>query len=129
MIRAVEEGELSEGTRLTIESRCWETTRRLRAAGFKLVRKVVMGEAKYAVESEHASSSKPRSYWAWGAEIMAGVPFDYDQAEEYMDPRDRKGAEKEPAEAKAARSYAPIPWEPERWDIGLPIGCRLSWTR
>ncbi|MDA0949014.1 MAG: reverse transcriptase domain-containing protein, partial [Planctomycetota bacterium] len=37
-----------------------------------------------------------------------------------MDPLDRAGAEQEPKSAKAARSYAPIPWEKERWDIGLP---------
>ena len=37
-----------------------------------------------------------------------------------MDPFDRTGAVQEPKSAKAARSYMPIPWEPERWDIGLP---------
>ena len=120
LVKAVEDGMLVEGTRLTIESRCWETARRLKAAGFEMVRKVVKGNAKYAVESDPAASVHPRSYWSWGAEVMLGTPFDYDHVEHFMDPRDRKGAEKEPAEAKAARSYAPIPWEPERWDIGLP---------
>ena len=37
-----------------------------------------------------------------------------------MDPLDRTGAEQEPKTAKAARSYMEIPWEPRRWDIGLP---------
>ena len=113
-------GALREGTRLTVESRCWETSRRLRAAGFRLVRQVEAGDASYATETAPARLAQRRSYWAWGVESMPGSPFDYDRAEAFMDPRDRQGAEKEPAAAKAARSYAPIPWEPARWDIGLP---------
>ena len=37
-----------------------------------------------------------------------------------MDPHDRPAAVTAPSTAKAARSYTPIPWQPERWDIGLP---------
>ncbi len=36
----------------------------------------------------------------------------------------------EPKSAKAARrSYAPIPWEPERWDVGLPTEIDLIMAR
>ena len=44
----------------------------------------------------------------------------YGRLAEHMDPLDRPGAAQEPKTAKAARSYVPIPWEPSRWDIGLP---------
>ena len=46
-----------------------------------------------------------------------------------MDPLDRKGAVQEPKTAKEARSYVPIPWEPERWDIGLPAELDLMMAR
>ena len=110
-----------EGTRITVEARGWEAEARLRQAGFELVRRVRKGKAAYASGEAWAASSDPRSYWAIGAPAtLGGKAFDYRAAEEWMDPLDRDGAEQEPKSAKAARSYAPIPWEKGRWDIGLP---------
>lgn len=111
----------SKGTRLTVEARGWEAERRLSAASFQLVRRVGRGAPAYASDERWGRSGDPRSYWAIGEEATeGGRPFDYQAAEAWMDPLDREGAEQEPKSAKAARSYAPIPWEKERWDIGLP---------
>ena len=46
--------------------------------------------------------------------------LDHTAASEYMDPRDR-GEGVEPSSEKAARSWRPMAWEPERWrGKGLP---------
>ena len=109
------------GTRITVEARGWELESRLRQAGFAMVRRVRRGSPAYATGEQWAASDDPRSYWSIGeAGAPKGAPFDYDAAEAWMDPLDRAGAEQEPASAKAARSYAPIPWVKEQWDIGLP---------
>ena len=109
------------GTRITVEARGWEAESRLRRAGFELVRRVRKGRAAYASGDAWAASSDPRSYWSIGEPAtIGGQTFDYQAAERWMDPLDHEGAEQEPKSAKAARSYAPIPWEKGRWDIGLP---------
>lgn len=61
------------------------------------------------------------AFWSIGdANSQSLGAVDYALAEAAMDPRDRPGAPVEPSSAKFARSYMPIPWEKERWDIGLP---------
>ena len=65
--------------------------------------------------------SQGGSFWAIGdASSRSTGAVDYDRAEANMDPLDRPGARTEPSSAKTARSYTPLPWERERWDIGLP---------
>ena len=109
------------GTRFTVEARGWRSEHALSQAGFRLVRRVLRGAAAYTDGSASARSARPRSYWAVGLPyLVKGEAFDYATAEVSMDPADRAGAEHEPSSAKAARSYMPIPWDPKRWDIGLP---------
>ena len=109
------------GTRVTIEARSGAVEGALSQLGFRLVRRVRRGRACYATDSSPARSEKASSFWALGEAVeVGGGPVDYAALEESMDPRDRTGGATEPKEAKAARSYMPIPWEPSRWDIGLP---------
>ena len=109
------------GTRICVEARGAEAERRVKAAGFELVRRVARGSPAYASGSAPARSERPRSLWAIGEEQSeAGQRVDYGRVEEGMDPLDRRGAAQEPKTAKAARSYMPIPWQREQWDIGLP---------
>ena len=64
---------------------------------------------------------KASSFWAIGeVDMIGGCEVDYELAESGMDPLDRPGAVQEPKSAKAARSYMEIPWDKERWDVGLP---------
>jgi hypothetical protein len=109
------------GTRFTVEARGAWSEAQLRARGFELVRRVFRGEPSYATGEKGAQSSVPRSYWSCGEPVSEmGSAVDYDALEAHMDPFDRSGALQEPKSAKAARSYMPIPWERERWDVGLP---------
>jgi hypothetical protein len=109
------------GTRVTVEARGVWAESLLRELGFTQVRRVRKGEAAYCSAAEDARSRRPRSYWAAGRVwLSAGGAVDYARAEAGMDARDRAGAPAEPKSAKAARSYVYIPWEPERWDVGLP---------
>jgi hypothetical protein len=109
------------GTRVTVEARGVWAEGLLRGLGYALVRRVRRGVAAYASEVVDARSARPRSYWAVGrVHLEAGESVDYERAEASMDERDRTGAPGEPKSAKAARSYVYIPWEPERWDVGLP---------
>jgi hypothetical protein len=90
-------------------------------AGFELARRVRAGKASYCTDARNAQLRVGVSFWSVGVPWVAdGASVDYEMAERGMDPRDREGAAKEPPTTKAARSYVPIPWEPERWDIGLP---------
>jgi hypothetical protein len=89
--------------------------------GLSLVRRVRAGEPSYSTDTEPAALREARSFWAVGDVRLTGSQgVDYDEAALHMDPADRPGAEQEPKSAKAARSYMEIPWERERWDIGLP---------
>ena len=111
----------SRGTRVCVEARGREAERLLVRSGFRLVRRVRLGSSSYATGSSDALSGDARSYWSAGCTASeGGVRVDYEKAEAHMDPLDRSGAEQEPKAAKEARSYMPIPWERERWDIGLP---------
>lgn len=111
----------SAGTRLVVEARSAMVERALEAAGFERCRRVHRGPPAYCTASSPAKAAQYRSFWAIGkTKLPDSRPIDYDVLESGMDPLDRRGAAKEPKSAKAARSYMPIPWEPERWDIGLP---------
>jgi hypothetical protein len=104
-----------------VEARSAHDEAALSSAGFEFARRIWRGRPAYCQGSEPARASGSRSYWSAGRAVVAlSVPVDYDMLETSMDPRDRTGAAKEPSSAKMARSYAPIPWEPSRWDIGLP---------
>ena len=109
------------GTRIATVARGALEEALLRQLGFSLVRRVRKGCPAYATDSEPARLTAGLSFWAVGrvASPSGGV-VDYRRAEAAMDPADRSDAAPEPKTAKAARSYAPIPWERERWDIGLP---------
>ena len=118
------------GSRFTVEARNASTEGRLRSAGFELVRRRVAGAPTYASQSQVASSSRALSWWCVGERAVAcEPPVDYRAAEQEMDPLDRQGAVQEPKSAKAARSFVPIPWEPERWDIGLPAELDAAMAR
>ena len=109
------------GTRLTVEARGREMESTLSSMGFVFVRRSRRGEPTYACASHGASSSRPSSFWSVGeAADLGGAEVPYGLLAEAMDPDDRADAVTEPKSAKAARSYAPLPWQPERWDIGLP---------
>ena len=109
------------GTRLVVEAQSERVERVLADAGFTKCRRVHRGSPAYCSEGKPACSSQYRSFWSAGrVQLLHARPVDYEALDTGMDPRDRRGAAKEPKSAKAARSYMPIPWEPERWDIGLP---------
>ena len=111
----------SPGTRVTMHARGASEEALLKRARFKLVRRVRRGVPAYAAEGRDAVMPRGSSFWAIGeASSLSLGEVDYAVAEAAMDPRDRPGAPTEPSSAKAARSYVPIPWEKERWDIGLP---------
>jgi hypothetical protein len=111
----------ARGTRVTVHAFGAQEESDLRALGFRLVRKIRRGKPGYAVEGRDATLGRCGSFWALGdASSPQVVAVDYALAESAMDPRDRPGAKGEPSSAKTARSYAPLPWEKERWDIGLP---------
>ena len=110
-----------DNTRLTVEVRGAAVESAARAAGFKLVRRIARGQPAYSYGDQPARLTQQTSFWAWGiAPRRRGRAVDYAELEAAMDPADRTGAVEEPKTAKAARSYMPIPWEPRRWDIGLP---------
>ena len=109
------------GTRVTIEARGAVQEAALHQSGFKLVRRVRAGPAAYATANSSATMPRPCSYWAKGEVALEKAdPVDYRRAELGMDPQDRPGGPSEPKTARVARSYMPIPWERERWDVGLP---------
>ena len=109
------------GTRFTVPARGAWSEALLKSLGFECVRRVMLGEPAYATGDQSARSRHPRSFWACGSrQVLKAEPVDYDALEAEMDPLDRTGAVQEPKTAKTARSYAPIPWEKERWDVGLP---------
>ena len=109
------------GTRVTVEARGGVAESLLRGLGFRLVRRVHRGKPAYSSEGRNALLPIPRSYWSIGrVKLSDGEHVVYGRLAEHMDPLDRPGAAQEPKTAKAARSYVPIPWEPSRWDIGLP---------
>ena len=111
----------SPGTRVTVHVYGAGEEDLLRRAGFRLVRRVRRGSPAYAEEGRDAVMARGGAFWAIGdASSKSTGAVDYALAEAAMDPRDRPGAQTEPSSAKAARSYTPIPWEKERWDIGLP---------
>lgn len=111
----------ARGTRVTVHAFGAREESDLRAWGFRLVRRVRRGKPSYAVEGRDATLGRCGSFWALGdASSSQAAAVDYALAESAMDPRDRPGAKVEPSSAKTARSYAPLPWEKERWDIGLP---------
>ena len=111
----------SPGTRVTVHVYGAGEGDLLRRAGFRLVRRVRRGSPAYAEEGRDAVMARGGAFWAIGdASSKSTGAVDYALAEAAMDPRDRPGAQTEPSSAKAARSYTPIPWEKERWDIGLP---------
>ena len=111
----------SPGTRVTVHVYSAGEEDLLRRAGFRLVRRVRRGSPAYAEEGRDAVMARGGAFWAIGdASSKSTGAVDYALAEAAMDPRDRPGAQTEPSSAKAARSYTPIPWEKERWDIGLP---------
>ena len=111
----------ARGTRVTIRATCARDEEMLRRAGFELVRRIWSGSPAYCSGSVPASLAGGGSFWSIGVEsAVGGQEVDYGALEAMMDPRDRTGAPKEPPTAKAGRSYVPIPWEKERWDVGLP---------
>ena len=111
----------SPGTRVTAHAYGASEEAALRASGFRIVRRVRKGPPSYAGEGRDALLARGCSFWAVGDTSSRSTgSVDYALAEANMDPLDRPGAKTEPSSAKAARSYAPIPWERERWDIGLP---------
>ena len=118
-IRAVVKS--SPGARVTVQACGARDEATLRASGFKLVRRVRKGSPAYAEDGRDAVLARGCSFWALGGASCRSLgSVDYALAEANMDPLDRPGARVEPSSAKAARSYVPIPWERERWDIGLP---------
>ena len=111
----------SKGTMVAVEARCKEVERKLAEAGFEKVQRTLHGKHAYRTSEKDARCEFPFSFWSIGELVCStGDPLDYSKLEEEMDPLDRTGAVVEPKSAKAARSYMPIPWEPTRWDIGLP---------
>ena len=111
----------SPGTRVTVYAHGADEEFQLRRAGFKLVRRIRKGAPAYAEEHRDAVLARGGAFWSIGdANSQSLGAVDYALAEAAMDPRDRPGAPVEPSSAKFARSYMPIPWEKERWDIGLP---------
>jgi hypothetical protein len=111
----------SPGTRVTVHAYGAAEEAALRAAGFRLVRRVRKGKPSYAEDGRDAVLSLGGSFWAVGDTSSRSTgSVDYSLAEANMDPLDRPGARTEPSSAKTARSYTPLPWERERWDIGLP---------
>ena len=111
----------SPNTRVTIRALSSRDEEMLKRAGFELVRRIWSGTPSYCSSQSAARLPSGGSFWSAGVERSAGgVEIDYAALESHMDPRDRAGAPKEPATAKAGRSYVPIPWEKERWDVGLP---------
>ena len=119
--RARKETARSPGTRVTIRATSRSDEILLRKAGFELVRRLLDGAPSYCSTTAPAVLAGGGSFWALGVERpMGGTVVDYEKLEAHMDPRDRTGAPKEPAAAKAGRSYVPIPWEKSRWDVGLP---------
>ena len=94
---------------------------RLRSLGWRLVRRTLEGRPRYAEGTAPAVNLRASAFWALGEEFYAkGQAVDYEAAEAGMDPWDRVGGPAEPKSAKAARSYMEIPWERDRWDVGLP---------
>ena len=113
--------EGSPGSRFTVRACGAAEEATLRRCGFRFVRRVVKGEPSMASNDRWARSANASSFWAIGDERLELEPsVDYVGLESSMDPADRSGAVLEPKSAKAARSYVPIAWEKERWDIGLP---------
>ena len=109
------------GRRVTIEAKSLAVEARAKQAGFELVRRIVRGAFEYASTDRWARGHRVSSFWSRGGDAdPLADPVDYDALEGDMDPQDRQGAPKEAPCAKAARSYMPIPWEPRRWDVGLP---------
>ena len=118
------------GTRMCVVARGWREEAFLKACGFTLLRRVRGGEPTYATEGSGAHLPSPFSFWTIGrVALEGGQAVDYAQVEEHMDPQDRSGAVTEPKSAKAARSYMPIPWDKEKWDIGLPEELDLIMAR
>ena len=111
----------SPGTRVTVHAYGAAEEAATRTSGFRIVRRVRKGKPSYAEEGRDAVMSRGGSFWAMGdASSRSTGSVDYALAEANMDPLDRPGARAEPSSAKTARSYTPLPWERERWDIGLP---------
>ena len=111
----------SPNTRITIRALSTLDEEMLKRAGFELVRRIWSGTPAYGSSQAAARLPSGGSFWSAGVERSAGGgEIDYAALESHMDPRDWAGAPKEPATAKAGRSYVPIPWEKERWDVGLP---------
>jgi hypothetical protein len=111
----------SPGTRVTAHAYGSAEEAALRSSGFRCVRRVRRGNPSYAEEGRDAVLSQGGSFWAVGdVSSRSTGSVDYTLAEANMDPLDRPGARTEPSSAKTARSYTPLPWERERWDIGLP---------
>ena len=109
------------GTRVTVSAAGADDEILLKKLGFRCVRRVRRGVPGYATEVRDAYLGRGYSFWAAGVGVLPEVvKVDYVATEAGMDPLDRVGAPKEPPSAKAARSYVPIPWDKERWDIGLP---------
>ena len=118
------------GTRACVVARGWREEAFLKACGFILLRRVRGGEPTYATEGASARLPSPFSFWTIGRVVLeGGEAVDYARVEEHMDPQDRSGAVTEPKSAKAARSYMPIPWDKERWDVGLPAELDLIMAR
>ena len=98
------------------------TSRRLRGAGFREVRRNSRGAASLARGETPAALPSPWVWWAAGEERCAPSrrPLDLHAAEAGLDPRDR-GEIKDDAEAKAARPFLPVEHDPAKWwDTGLP---------
>ena len=120
----------SPGTRACVVARGWREEAFLRACGFSLLRRIRGGKPSYATEKASAQLPSPFSFWVLGrVALEGGQSVDYARVEEHMDPQDRSGAVTEPKSAKAARSYMPIPWDREKWDVGLPAELDLIMAR
>ena len=63
---------------------------KLKALGWKLVRRVLAGRPRYAEGKASAANVRVSSFWALREEFYAeGQAVDYEAAEAGMDPRDR----------------------------------------
>ena len=119
--------EQTPGTRLVLQipagGAAPGTSRRLREAGFREVRRSSRGEARLAMGESPAVLPSPWVWWAAGEERCAPSrrPLDLQAAEAGLDPRDR-GEIQDDADAKAARPFLPVEHDPAKWfDTGLPL--------
>ena len=117
----MEEALQVPGTRLTVVASVGQAAE-LRALGFEVLYRLEAGERVRDLGGGRARLSEPRLVLCAGSRrgACAESRLDHEAVRPHLDPRDR-GEGLEPKEAKAARSWRPMPHDPELWrGKGMP---------